>query len=162
MNRKIFLKIYNYTCRNPLVKSLGIFVAKYSEALFYGIYFLGGFVLALNNINLLIKYILIPFVVLLYNTFIRKLLNRPRPFAVENIQSLIPHKANGSCPSNHAASSMIIAFAWWCVCPYFTPLFCIIALFTGASRVMTGVHYPKDVFIGWGIGIFFGIIGFVI
>lgn len=162
MNRRLFFKIYNYTCNNKIAEKIGVFIAKYSEALFYAVYFIGGLILLFNNINLLVKYGIIPFFVLLYNTFLRKLLKQPRPFVAENIKSLIPHKANGSCPSNHAASSMIIAFAWWCICPYFTLMLGIVALFTGLSRIMTGVHYPKDVFIGWFIGIFFGIIGFVL
>lgn len=161
MNRKLFFKIYSFTCTNQMAKKIGIFIAKYSEALYYLIYFLGAVIILLNNPSLLVKYLIIPFVVLMYNTLLRKILKRPRPFVAENIESLIKHKANGSCPSNHAASSMIISFAWWCVYPYFTFIFGVIALFTGLSRIMTGVHYPKDVIIGWFIGIFFGIIGFV-
>jgi undecaprenyl-diphosphatase len=63
-----------------------------------------------------------------------------------------------SFPSSHASnmgSSMFLlsmAFKSW------TPLFVIIALLVGLSRVYLGLHYPSDVLSGYVLGLFIGYI----
>lgn len=162
MNKKLFHIIFDTTNKHKFLTNAGKTVTKYSEPVFYIIYILGGILLLLAGSDLVIRYIVIPFAVLAYNSFIRKILNRPRPFVAEDITPLAEHKPNGSFPSNHAASSMIIAFAWYCVCPYVTVVLVVMAVLTGISRVMVGVHYPADVAVGWLVGVCFGILGFVV
>ena len=96
------------------------------------------------------------------NSILRKILNRPRPFKELGIESLIEHEDKGSCPSNHAVSAMIIAMAWCSIFPVVGAVLIVLAIFTGLSRVMTGVHYPVDVFLGWLIAIVIGCLGFFV
>lgn len=55
-----------------------------------------------------------------------------------------------SMPSVHAANTAALAAATG------SPLLIGIAALTGASRVVTGVHWPSDVIVGWIVG---GVVG---
>ncbi len=162
MNRKLFFCIYNFTLNNKLAKKLGILISKYSQKLFVLIYAIGILLVLRYNFHYIFKFILIPFVTLAYNTFLRGRLNMPRPFVKENILPLVDHEASGSCPSNHGASAMIIAIAYFCINPYVAVFLVILAFATGLSRVMTGVHYPLDVLLGWVIAWVIGTMGFLL
>ncbi len=163
MNRRLFHKIYGFACSNKYLEKTAVFVTRLSR-LVYMFFFGLGFLLLLVNKDIINipSYVIVPFTVLAVNTILRRLLNRPRPFVRENIESLVPHEANGSLPSNHAASAMIIAFSWLCVEPAVAVPLMILAFFTGISRVMTGLHYPMDIVCGWIIALIGGIIGFVL
>ncbi len=162
LNRKIFFSIFNFTKNNKTAKALGIFAAKYSQKLFIAVYVIGIVLVYINNFSALIKFIVLPFITLLYNSFLRYKLNRPRPFVQENIAPLVEHEASGSCPSNHGVSAMIIAFAYFALNPYIAVCLIVLAVLTGVSRIMTGVHYPLDILISWIIAAVIGILGFII
>ena len=164
MNRKIFFWIYNACTKNENTKKAAALLSRSAEPFFYFVYALGGLIILLfGKYFLLLKYAAIPLVTLLYNTFMRKMLRRPRPFVREDgVESLTKHKASFSCPSNHAASSAVISLAWYCISPQVSMLLLIPAALTGLSRVMTGEHYPFDVMLGWFIGFTAGVIGFVL
>jgi hypothetical protein len=162
MNKKLFFYIYNFTNKNKAAKSMGIFLAKYSQKIFIAIYLIGIVFVYKYNFNALIKFILVPLFTLVYNSFLRSRINKQRPFVVENIEPLIDHETSGSCPSNHGASSMIIAIAFFCINPYVAALLILLAVATGISRIMTGVHYPFDIFFSWIIALVIGTIGFLI
>lgn len=162
MNKRLFYFFYNFANENKLAGRLGVLVAKYSQILFMAIYFV-GIVLVYNiNYGAIFKFILIPFFVLLYNSFLRHKLNMPRPFVKEDIKPLLNHEESGSCPSNHGVSSMIIAIAYSVISPLASFALIILAVITGISRIMVGVHYPLDILVSWVIAAVIGILGFVI
>lgn len=78
----------------------------------------------------------------------------PRPFVSLDISPLIPHKEDSSFPSRHTTIMSAIAFAYLYLKSKWSPLFLILLLWVGISRVYVGVHYPLDI-IG---GVFVGII----
>ena len=164
MNRKIFYALYNAANKNEILKKTALTLSRGAELFFFIIYGIGALMIFLaGRYTMLVKYLAIPFITLCYNTFLRKMLKRPRPFVKEeDVVSLRGHKKSYSCPSNHAASAAVIAMAWYCIYPPAVPLLMIAAFFTGLSRMMTGEHYPFDVALGWAIGIIAGILGFVI
>ena len=164
MNKKIFYALYNLANKNEKLKKTALTLSKGAELFFFTIYGIGALViLSAGRYTLLAKYLIIPLLTLCYNTFLRKMLKRPRPFVnEENVVSLRGHKASYSCPSNHAASAAVIAMAWYCIYPAAALVLLIPAFFTGVSRMMTGEHYPFDVALGWTIGIIAGVLGFVI
>ncbi len=162
MDKKLFLLMYNFTAERKAVKWVVIKLAALSKTFFFAVYGLGALVLALSKPLLLVRFLLIPFLVLCYNSLLRKLINRKRPFVRFKLEPLLSHEENGSCPSNHGASAMVISLAFYLINPYISLFLFVLALFTGISRVCSGVHYPFDVLLGWLIGGITGIVGFII
>ncbi len=164
LNRRLFFKLYGISTRNRFFGKLSVFLSKSAEILFFTIYGIGALIILLSGrLNLLLRYLAVPAITVVYNTFMRKILGKPRPFVREkNVTSLTGHKGSNSCPSNHAASAMVIALSWYCIFPLLSVLLIVPAFFTGLSRVMTGEHYPFDVLLGWFIGGAAGLIGFVL
>jgi undecaprenyl-diphosphatase len=170
MNRWLFYKLYNAAVKSGAVR-LAALIAHYSQGVFVLIYIVGLVLVGYNSftgdapLRLAVSYVAYPFIAIVLNASIRKLAGRERPFMRENVKSYIEHDATGSFPSNHAASAMVIAVSWFCV----IRCYCVggvavlaelglvvLALITGLSRIMVGVHYPADVAVGWLIGGFFG------
>lgn len=164
MNRKIFYCLYNAATGSEPIKKAAVALSRSAELFFFAIYGAGALIILLSGRYLMLaKYLVIPFITLCYNTFMRRMLRRPRPFVNEpGVESLRGHKDSYSCPSNHAASAAVIAMAWYCIWPPAVLILMVPAFFTGLSRMMTGEHYPFDVALGWAIGIITGLLGFVI
>ena len=148
--------MYNMAKDNKAVGKMAVFVASNTNKIYALVYLIGIVYAFFQNSNLLFR------ITIVYNSILRKILNRPRPFKELGIESLIEHEDKGSCPSNHAVSAMIIAMAWCSIFPVVGAILIVLAIFTGLSRVMTGVHYPVDVFLGWLIAIVIGCLGFFV
>lgn len=162
MNKRLFEKIYFCTINNKWAEKAAIFTSEFSKPAFVIIYLLGIIAVLVQGGEGIVKIIAVPFFTLVFNTVLRKILNKPRPFMSEGITKLVEHEQSGSFPSNHACSSMIISLSYFLVLPVAVPFFIVLAFFTGLSRVMTGVHYPVDVCCGWLISIISGCIFFLL
>lgn len=84
-------------------------------------------------------------IALVVNVLIAQIYYEPRPFVTHHVQTLIPHAADSSFPSDHSTGAFTIAIAMWYLYKKIgIPLF-ILALLTGFSRIWAGLHYPFDV-----------------
>ena len=107
-------------------------------------------------------YVFIPasgFVIL---SFLRKKINAPRPYEVWEIVPLLDRDSPGkSMPSRHVFSATIISMA--CLHASLTMgMICLtLSAFLGLVRVLGGVHYPKDVVVGYICGLVWGVIFFL-
>ena len=93
---------------------------------------------------------------------IRKRLNQARPYEKWAIQPLLAKDTSGkSMPSRHVFSATVISM---CLLYFFwlPGLLCLL-LSSGLAivRVIGGVHYPKDVLVGYLCGICWGSILFI-
>lgn len=107
-------------------------------------------------------YLFIPasgFVIL---SFLRKKINAPRPYEVWEIVPLLDRDSPGqSMPSRHVFSASIISMA--CMHASLTMgMICLtLSAFLGLVRVLGGVHYPKDVVVGYICALVWGVLFFL-
>jgi len=107
-------------------------------------------------------YVFVPasgFVIL---SFLRKKINAPRPYEEWGIKPLLDRDSPGqSMPSRHVFSATIISMA--CLHASLTMgMICLtLSAFLGLVRVLGGVHYPKDVVVGYICALSWGVIFFL-
>ena len=107
-------------------------------------------------------YLFIPasgFVIL---SLLRKKLNAPRPYEVWEIVPLLDRDSPGqSMPSRHVFSATIISMACLHASLIVGFILLILSVFLGLVRVLGGVHYPKDVVVGYICGLVWSVIFFL-
>ena len=107
-------------------------------------------------------YLFIPasgFVIL---SLLRKKINDPRPYEVWEIIPLLDRDSPGqSMPSRHVFSATIISMACLHTSLTMGMICLILSAFLGLVRVLGGVHYPKDVVVGYTCGLVWGVIFFL-
>ncbi|MGT2929778.1 phosphatase PAP2 family protein [Streptococcus dentasini] len=100
---------------------------------------------------------LIPAASFIVVSLLRHWLNHPRPYETWTIEPLIHKESKGnSMPSRHVFSASIVSL---CVCqlsPYLSGVCLFLAALLAVCRVLGGVHYPKDVLVGYILGLICG------
>ena len=91
-------------------------------------------------------------------TLLRKVLARPRPYEEYPIDQILEKETqHNAMPSRHVFSATIIAMMCFTVSPILACILLVLAALEGYIRVIGGVHYPRDVIVGYLLGIFFGL-----
>ncbi|SEW40364.1 phosphatase PAP2 family protein [[Clostridium] fimetarium] len=105
--------------------------------------------LFINGDTRIFKVILIPLVIFVLVSIIRKIIDSPRPYVVLNIEPLVKKdKVGESFPSRHVLSVCIIAVACFYINPWLGVFMSVIASLIAIIRVLAGVHFIKDVIVG--------------
>lgn len=158
IDTKMFLKLYKFIEKKEHLKKVLYCINKASSKFFAILYMVYILWLLIKLDQRLIKFLLIPALVLGTVSILRKVINRKRPFEVFKIKPIITHEIGGSFPSKHASSAMIIAiFTYW-INPVVGSLTIGLALLTAISRVLAGIHYLTDVVAGIFIAFLFSMI----
>ena len=107
-------------------------------------------------------YLFIPasgFVIL---SFLRKKINAPRPYEEWTIKPLLDRDSPGqSMPSRHVFSATIISMACFHVGLSVGVILLVLSALLGLVRVLGGVHYARDVVVGYICGLVWGMIFFL-
>ena len=107
-------------------------------------------------------YVFIPasgFVIL---SLLRKKINAPRPYEVWEIIPLLDRDSPGqSMPSRHVFSATIISMACLHASLSVGVILLVFSTLLGLVRVLGGVHFPKDVVVGYICGLAWGVIFFL-
>ena len=107
-------------------------------------------------------YVFIPasgFVIL---SLLRKKLNAPRPYEVWEIVPLLDRDSPGqSMPSRHVFSATIISMACLHASLSVGVILLVFSALLGLVRVLGGVHFPKDVVVGYMCGLVWGVLFFL-
>ena len=107
-------------------------------------------------------YVFIPasgFVIL---SFLRKKINAPRPYEEWTIKPLLDRDSPGqSMPSRHVFSATIISMACLHASLSVGVILLVFSALLGLVRVLGGVHFPKDVVVGYICGLVWGVLFFL-
>ena len=95
-------------------------------------------------------------------SLLRKKINAPRPYEEWDIKPLLDRDSPGqSMPSRHVFSASIISMACLHASLSLGVILLILSVFLGLVRVLGGVHYPKDVVVGYICGLVWGVLFFL-
>ena len=109
-----------------------------------------------------LMYVFVPATGFVILSFLRKKINSPRPYEVWEIVPLLDRDSSGqSMPSRHVFSATIISMACLHTSLTMGMICLILSAFLGLVRVLGGVHYPKDVVVGYICGLVWGVIFFL-
>ena len=107
-------------------------------------------------------YILVPASGFVLLTLVRKWINQPRPYETWEIVPLLDKDSSGnSMPSRHVFSATIISMACMHASLPMGLVLLVLSALLGLVRVLGGVHYPKDVLVGYACGLLLGILFFI-
>lgn len=161
-----YQKIIGVLRATPLREKVSAAITRHLPKLFFAVYAAELLRLALqfyrtkfaaDTGTMLAGAIFMPALCLLTCSLLRKKLNHPRPYESLPITPLI-HKDTHGCsfPSNHTASAFVLALTAFRLSLPLGIIMTLLAVLTGVSRIAAGLHWPKDVLAGMGIGILIG------
>ena len=109
-----------------------------------------------------IFFLIVPAVAFVLVSIMRSLINYPRPFVKYHFDPILPHKKGQSFPSRHTTSAVVIAMACLYVSIPYGVIMLVLSALVAVTRVMAGIHYIRDVFVGAVIAVGLGLLGFFI
>ena len=108
-------------------------------------------------------YILVPASGFVLLTLVRKWINQPRPYEAWGIIPLLDKDSAGnSMPSRHVFSATIISMSCLHANLPAGLILLVLSALLGLVRVLGGVHYSKDVLVGYACGLIWGILFFIL
>ncbi len=108
------------------------------------------------------EFFIIPLIVFVVVTIIRKKLNRKRPFELYDIPRLLPHDNGEGFPSRHSACCVTISFAILTIDFKMAMVAFAVSAVICITRVLCAVHFVRDVAVGVFAGSVLWIIWFII
>ena len=106
--------------------------------------------------------LLVPACSFILLSIFRKCINAPRPYEVFGTEPIIPKNTKGkSFPSRHVFSIFVIGTTFMLVCPVLALgiIILILGVVLAFLRVVSGVHFPRDVIAGALCGIMLALLG---
>ena len=110
---------------------------------------------------IVVAYLLVPATGFIVLSVIRKRMDWPRPYELGTFPPLLNREGKGSSmPSRHVFSAAIISTVAWGVHPLLSVLGLSLALLLAGVRVLAGVHFVRDVVVGFLSAILWGFFWF--
>ena len=108
-----------------------------------------------------LAYLLVPASGFILLSVIRKQINWLRPYEIGMLPPLLDREGKGSSmPSRHVFSAAIISIVAWGVNPILSILGLSLALLLAGVRVLAGLHFVRDVVVGFVVALLWGIVSF--
>ena len=154
--------LIDYINSRPQLKKAVLFLDKRMPLVTTWGFYLTLIYLAVNMDKRVFYVAFIPWLNFFIVSAVRSRLNLKRPFEELEFEPLLPHSPGKACPSRHASSSVIISIAVYYIYPPAGILLGATSVIICLTRVLTGVHYPRDVIWGAAVGAITGYVGFFI
>ena len=107
-------------------------------------------------------YVFVPATGFVILSLLRKKINAPRPYEEWDIKPLLDRDSPGqSMPSRHVFSATIISMACLHASLSVGVILLVLSALLGLVRVSGGVHYLKDVVVGYICGLAWGVLFFL-
>lgn len=124
-------------------------------------YVLWAAYLKASEIWVVLAYLLVPASGFILLSVIRKAINWPRPYELGAFPPLLEREGKGSSlPSRHVFSAVIISTVAWGVNPLLSSIGLFLALLLAGVRVLAGLHFVRDVVVGFVVALLWGIVSF--
>ena len=160
MTKARYMAMKTWFEERPRCLSLLRLLASLLTKLVYILYGLGILYLFYGDRSALPRFMGVPLAVFISGSLIRRSINAPRPYEVFETAPLLPKDTRGrSFPSRHVFSSAAIAAAFAGVNPVVGLGMALVCLLIALTRVLGGVHWPKDVLAGLVYGGLLGLLG---
>ncbi len=159
MNKELYLACFSFLKKRPPLLKAAVVLQKILELSLYAVYplFLGHLVFCANPYW--IRSAAVCGAGLLLVSVLRICINAKRPYEELGFEPLIKRDKKGrSMPSRHTFCAAVIAVSILGVFPALGGALLIAALLIGFLRVVLGVHYVKDVVVGFVLGALSGLI----
>lgn len=164
MKQESYMKIINRIKKSKRGESIVLFLNKYLTDMIYVAFIYLLFQLILEHrYEELVRIVLVTGISFVLVSVVRHFINAERPYTKYDFKPLINKEKTGdSMPSRHVFSAFVIGMAYL----YINTALGVVVLIMGATiavtRVLIGVHFPRDVIAGAVIGVLSGIIGFFV
>ena len=110
-----------------------------------------------------LRFLLVPLCTLIFVTVLRAIINAKRPYEVYEYDPAVAKNTKGhSFPSRHTVCAFIIAMAFLYINLKVGIVMLLLAAAIGVTRVLSGVHFVRDVIGGAAIGVVIGVLGFFV
>ena len=157
MNQQSYQSLTNWFYQRPILNKILVSCCRLFHYSMFFLYAVGSVCLFSHFLFYgfdaeYLLFLIIPGVGFVLVSLLRKKINAPRPYDLFDFTPLIGHESGASFPSRHTACAFLIFSALlWIFLHNLFPISLVIlsgvlALLTGASRILAGLHFPKDVF----------------
>ena len=174
MTAEQYKPIYHWFSAHPAVKRLVVFLDRWLPLVPFVFYpvllcllnnrlsrlFLTQKQAALDFMVLIARSVFVPGLVFWGGTLLRSRLHFPRPYEQPGFVPLVAKETRGhSFPSRHALSAAVLAMVWMYFYPAVGWAMVGITVLICIGRVLTGVHFVRDVAFGAALGFALGYAG---
>lgn len=160
MTAEKYKKIIGWISQKSGRKKFFCFLFKVIPLVMAIFYVLTACFLFYSKSNKLMRFVLVPAADFVFVSCFRKILNHPRPYDELDYIPLLPYTSGKglSFPSRHTSSAIIISAAFWYLSPLLGIITAVPAIFVAVSRIVGGMHYPKDVFAAVIVSLIFSLL----
>lgn len=161
MTQETYIKITEKIRATRYGEKIVVFINKLLTEIVYIAFFALLANLALHRDKDIIRIVLVTGISFVLVSVSRHFIDAERPYIKYNFAPLVQKEKKGeSMPSRHVFSAFVIGVAFLYMNVALGIIMLIIGTLMAVTRVVVGVHFPRDVIAGAVIGILSGTIGF--
>lgn len=154
LNIALFYIINQLAVSFPLLAPVAVLLAEYTVLVLPVVFIIYGLSGRRDKRLMLISSILAFFLAVIVGRLLGLLHDNEQPFYVlKGANQLIEHAIDNSFPSDHTMLFFSVCVSFFLYKAAWRYAWLLLAVLVGLSRIVVGVHYPFDVFVGACLGV---------